>query len=251
MRHLKSGRKLNRTASHRKAMLGNLAMSILRHERVTTTVSKAKEVRSVVERLITYGKKGDIHGRRLAARRINDRVVLKKLFDDIAPAYESREGGYTRILRVGERRGDNAELAIIELVGRNGDEQRKRKKKRKSVRKRVQPSAKSIARETGEVVPAEAAAKAGGEPVSAAEDGPEMTALEKGAKETKAAKTDTGEKKPASSRKTKDMPEKKPAGKTAKKAPAKKASDGGVKTTRKKAATPRKKGVDLKGKAEK
>ena len=86
MRHLVSGRKLNRTASHRRAMLSNLAVSILDKERVTTTLAKAKEVRGVVERLITYGKKGDLHAIRLAARRINDKTVLKKLFDEIAPA---------------------------------------------------------------------------------------------------------------------------------------------------------------------
>jgi large subunit ribosomal protein L17 len=130
MRHLVSGRKLNRTASHRKAMLSNLAISILDKERVTTTLVKAKEVRSVVERLITYGKKGDLHAIRLAARRINNKTVLKKLFDDIAPTYKDREGGYTRIVKVGERKGDNAMMSIIELVGRNGQQAvRKRKKK--------------------------------------------------------------------------------------------------------------------------
>lgn len=131
MRHLKSGRQLNRTASHRKAMLANLATSILDKERVTTTVTKAKEVRSSVERLITYGKKSSIHAIRLVAKKVKDKTVVKKLFDDIAPGYKEREGGYTRIIRKGFRKGDNAELAIIELVGRNGDTQRKRKKKKK------------------------------------------------------------------------------------------------------------------------
>ncbi len=132
MRHLKSGRKLNRTAAHRKAMLGNLAVSILDHERVTTTVAKAKEVRGVVERLITYAKRGGLHNIRQAARTVKDKTVLKKLFDDLGPAYEKREGGYTRIVRVGERKGDHAPTAIIELVGRDGDEPRKRKKKASS-----------------------------------------------------------------------------------------------------------------------
>lgn len=130
MRHLNSGRKLGRTASHRKAMLANLATSVLDKERVTTTLAKAKEVRGVVERLITYGKKGNLHGIRLAARSVKDKDVLKKLFDDIAPMYKEREGGYTRIVKLGERRGDNAELSIIELVGRDGDDQRRRKKKK-------------------------------------------------------------------------------------------------------------------------
>ncbi len=166
MRHLKSGRKLNRTSSHRKAMLSNLAVSILDKERVTTTVAKAKEVRSVVERLITYGKKGSLHGIRLAERRIKNKDVLKKLFDDIAPGYKDREGGYTRILRLSERRGDNAEMAIIELVGREGDEQRTRKKKKKAAPKKSKAAVKSEAAEveatesvTEEVVKEEAAPK--------------------------------------------------------------------------------------------
>jgi large subunit ribosomal protein L17 len=99
-------------------MLSNLAMSILEKERVTTTLAKAKEVRGVVERMITYGKKGDLHARRLAATRINDDAVLRKLFDDIAPGYKERNGGYTRVLKTEDRKGDNAPMAIIELVGR-------------------------------------------------------------------------------------------------------------------------------------
>jgi large subunit ribosomal protein L17 len=101
-------------------MLSNMAISILDKERITTTVAKAKEVRGVVERLITYGKKGDLHAIRLAARRINDEKVLKKLFEDIAPSYKERNGGYTRILKTENRKGDNAPMAIIELVGRSG-----------------------------------------------------------------------------------------------------------------------------------
>jgi large subunit ribosomal protein L17 len=129
MRHLVSGRKLNRTASHRRAMLSNMAVSILDKERVTTTLTKAKEVRCVVERLITYGKKGDIHGIRLAARRINDKTVLKKLFDDIAPSYKGREGGYTRIIKLDERKGDNTQMSIIELVGRGRPDAVRKSKK--------------------------------------------------------------------------------------------------------------------------
>jgi len=161
MRHLVSGRKLNRNASHRRAMLANLAVSILDKERVTTTVAKAKEVRGVVERLITYGKKGkdNLHAIRLAARWINDeRIseedrakkrgvrdrVLKKLFEDIAPSYAEREGGYTRVLKTENRKGDNAPMAIIELVGRAGhnDPVRKRSaKKKKAAPKAKKPAA--------------------------------------------------------------------------------------------------------------
>jgi large subunit ribosomal protein L17 len=120
MRHLCRGRKLSRKTSHRKAMLSNLAISVLDKERVVTTVAKAKEVRGVVERLITYGKKGDLNSIRIASKTIKDKTLLKKLFSDIAPAYKDREGGYTRILKLGERKGDNAPTSIIELTGRGG-----------------------------------------------------------------------------------------------------------------------------------
>ena len=131
MRHLKSGRKLNRTASHRKAMLANLATSLLDKERVRTTVEKAKEVRGVVERLITYGKKGTLHAIRLAEKTLKNKDILKKLFNDIAVGYKGRQGGYTRVIKLGTRKGDNADMAIIELVGRGDDVPRKRKKKKK------------------------------------------------------------------------------------------------------------------------
>jgi len=118
MRHLKAGRKLNRTASHRKAMLNNMAMSIIEHERIRTTLPKAKEVRAVVERLITYGKKGDLHGIRLISRTVKNKDLLMKIVNDIAVGYKDRDGGYTRVLKLGPRRGDNTEMAIIELVDR-------------------------------------------------------------------------------------------------------------------------------------
>ena len=116
MRHMKSGRKLNRTSSHRKAMFRNMATSLLRHERITTTVPKAKELRGVVDRCITYAKKGSLHHRRLAARYITDTEVLPTLFTEYADRYSARPGGYTRIIRVGWRKGDAAEMAIIELI---------------------------------------------------------------------------------------------------------------------------------------
>ena len=144
MRHLKSGSKLNRTASHRSAMLANLATSIFKSERVITTTQKAKAVRSLVDRLITYGKKSDIASIRLAARTIHDKDIVKKIFSDIAPSYKDRNGGYTRIIRYKDRKGDNAELAIIELVGRNEDETRKRKKKRKTGITKQKRDGKSI-----------------------------------------------------------------------------------------------------------
>ena len=116
MRHRKKGRELSRTATHRKALLRNLVTSLFRHERVETTTAKAKELRPYAERLITLASRGDVHSRRLAGRKIQDREVLGKLFEDIAPRYEERPGGYTRILKVGHRKGDAAEMSLIELV---------------------------------------------------------------------------------------------------------------------------------------
>ena len=116
MRHRKKGRSLSRTPSHRRAVLRNLATSLFEHERITTTTAKAKELRPYAERLITLAKRGDLHARRLAARKISDRAVLGKLFDDIAPRFQEREGGYTRVLKIGTRKGDAAEMAFIELV---------------------------------------------------------------------------------------------------------------------------------------
>ncbi len=116
MRHRKKGRGLSRSRSHRKALLRNLALSLFRHERITTTTAKAKELRPFAERLITLGKRGDLHARRLAARRISDREVLAKLFDDIGPRYAERPGGYLRILHLGNRKGDAAAMSLIELV---------------------------------------------------------------------------------------------------------------------------------------
>ncbi len=116
MRHRKKGRKLNRTASHRKATLRNLATSLFRHGRIKTTTAKAKELRPYAERLITLAKRGDLHARRLAAAKIQDRAVLGVLFDDLGPRYAERPGGYTRILKLGSRKGDAAEMSLIELV---------------------------------------------------------------------------------------------------------------------------------------
>ena len=116
MRHRKKGRQLSRTRSHRKATLRNMATSLFRHERIETTTAKAKELRPYAERLITLARRGDVHSRRLAATKIHDREVLGKLFDDIAPRYMERPGGYTRVLKLGNRKGDAAEMSLIELV---------------------------------------------------------------------------------------------------------------------------------------
>lgn len=120
MRHLKSYRKLGRVTSHRKAMLRNMATSLLEHERIETTLPKAKELRAVVEKLITLGKKGSLHHRRNAASFIYSDEIVRKVFSDIAVRFKDRPGGYTRILRKGPRFGDGAEMALIELVDFSG-----------------------------------------------------------------------------------------------------------------------------------
>ena len=121
MRHRISGRKLNRTASHRKAMFANMATSLIEHEQIVTTLPKAKEIRSIADKLITLGKRGDLHARRLAFARIRDSAQVKKLFDELGPRYADRHGGYTRVLKAGFRKGDNAPMAVVELVDRNVD----------------------------------------------------------------------------------------------------------------------------------
>ena len=121
MRHQNSGRKLNRTASHRKAMFANMAASLIQHEQIVTTLPKAKEIRPIVEKLVTLGKRGDLHARRQAISQIRDVAVVSKLFDAIATRYASRNGGYLRIMKAGYRHGDNAPLAVIEFVERDVD----------------------------------------------------------------------------------------------------------------------------------
>ncbi len=119
MRHRRSGRKLNRTAEHRKALFANMAAALVKHEQIVTTLPKAKDLRGVVERLITLAKRGDLHARRLAIARLRDEAMVSKLFDTLGPRYKDREGGYTRVLKAGFRYGDSAPVAVIELVDRD------------------------------------------------------------------------------------------------------------------------------------
>ena len=116
MRHLKQGRKLGRTTAHRKALLRNLATALLEHERIVTTEPKAKELRRVADKLVTLGKRGNLHARRQALQVVQSNAVVQKLFNDIAPRFAKRQGGYTRIMRLGYRPGDAAAMAVIELV---------------------------------------------------------------------------------------------------------------------------------------
>ena len=119
MRHGIHGRKLGRTSSHRKAMFANMAASLLKHEQITTTLPKAKELRPYVEKLITLGKRGDLHARRQVAAKLSDDAIVRKLFSTLAERYADRPGGYTRVLRAGFRYGDAAPMAVIELVERD------------------------------------------------------------------------------------------------------------------------------------
>jgi large subunit ribosomal protein L17 len=121
MRHGMSGRKLNRTSSHRKAMFVNMAVSLLTHEQIKTTLPKAKELRRVTDKMITLGKRGNLHARRQAVSVLKDRALVGKLFSTLAERYKERSGGYTRVLRAGYRYGDSAPMAIIELVDRDPD----------------------------------------------------------------------------------------------------------------------------------
>lgn len=122
MRHRLSGRKLNRTSAHRKAMLNNMAAALVKHEQIKTTLPKAKELRPMVEHLITLGKRGNLHARRQALSALGgDAVLAAKLFDTLAPRYAERSGGYTRLLKAGFRYGDAAPMAVVELVDRDPD----------------------------------------------------------------------------------------------------------------------------------
>src|SRR6478609_17244 len=121
MRHGNANRKLNRTSAHRKAMFANMSASLIKHEQIVTTLPKAKELRPIVEKLITLGKRGDLHARRQAIAQMRDETQVQKLFATIGPRYKERNGGYIRILKAGFRYGDNAALAVIELVDRDPD----------------------------------------------------------------------------------------------------------------------------------
>ncbi len=169
MRHNKSGRRLGRTTSHRIAMFRNMVTSFLNHEKITTTDAKAKELRSIAEKMITLGKKGDLHAMRQAASYIRDKQVVTKLFSTIAPRYKERNGGYTRIIKLGIRPGDNSPLSVIELV----EEELQKKAEAKPAAKKAAPkkAGKTVAAETacGEAVAA-APAKAAKSKAKPAED---------------------------------------------------------------------------------
>ena len=121
MRHGSAHRKFNRTAEHRRAMFANMCAALIKHEQITTTLPKAKDLRPIVEKLVTLGKRGDLHARRQAIAEIRDVPMVKKLFEVLGPRYKERNGGYTRIMKAGFRHGDNAAVAVIEFVDRDVD----------------------------------------------------------------------------------------------------------------------------------
>ena len=121
MRHNKLGRRLGRDSGHRQAMFSNMAAALIKHEQIVTTLPKAKDLRPVVEKLVTLGKRGGLHGRRLAMSQLRDDTMVRKLFDVLGPRYADRPGGYLRVLKAGFRQGDNAPMAVIEFVDRDVD----------------------------------------------------------------------------------------------------------------------------------
>lgn len=148
MRHLKAGRKLGRSSAHRKALFRNLVTQLIERERIRTTLAKAKELRPHAEKTITLGKKGTLHARRLALRTLKNKEAFQKLFGTLSERYAQRNGGYTRILKVGPRRGDDAPMAIIELVDREEEAPAPTPKEKKARAAKSEPAKKAAAKTT-------------------------------------------------------------------------------------------------------
>jgi large subunit ribosomal protein L17 len=138
MRHMNQGRKLNRTSAHRKALFRNLVLALVQHERIKTTDAKAKELRRYADRMVTLGKRGDLAARRLAFAFMQSRDAVKKLFDQIAPRFKERNGGYTRVIKFGVRRGDAAPLSIIEFTDFSEKAEAKKPRKKRAARRQDQ-----------------------------------------------------------------------------------------------------------------
>ncbi len=158
MRHMKKGSSLNRTASHRRALMSNLITGLIIHEKIKTTKAKAREVRPLAEKIITFAKRGDLHARRQVLRLIKDKAAVAKLFDTLGERFKDRPGGYTRILKMENRLGDNAEMALLELVAEEVSKGSGRKRRRRS-KKKTAPEAAAQAQQTeaAEEKPAEEA----------------------------------------------------------------------------------------------
>jgi large subunit ribosomal protein L17 len=183
MRHRLKGRKLNRTASHKKALIRNLANQLFEHKEIRTTTAKAKEARITIERLITYAKKGDTHHRRLAFSFLRQKDSIKILFDEIAPAYSERQGGYTRVIKLGRRQGDGAPIAILQLVGfetlADTSKPEKKKKTRKKEEKHTESETKATDSKESKIE------NIAPEEVEQVEDMPEKDVEEKSAEDKK------------------------------------------------------------------
>ncbi|RMF60783.1 MAG: 50S ribosomal protein L17 [Calditrichaeota bacterium] len=189
MRHRKKVKKLGRTVSHRKALLRNIAAALIEHHQIKTTLAKAKAAQRYIERLITYGKNDTVHSRRLAFKFLQNRTLVKKLFDEIAPTYENRNGGYTRVIKLGQRQGDGAHVAILQLVGFEEliiDEGAGKKKKKKPAKKaETKPKEKKTADK-----------KAKKEKAEVAEETPDVAEAPKEKPAKKAPKAEKAEKAP-------------------------------------------------------
>ena len=188
MRHMKKGRKLSRTASHRRALLGNLITSLILHERIRTTTAKAKEVRPLAEKMITFAKRGDLHARRMVMRLIKDKDAVSKLFETLGVRFKERPGGYTRILKLSNRAGDNAEMALLELVaeetaGKGGRKRRRRSKKQETPAAAAAEQKEQQVEESAPEAEAAPAEEAAPETEAAAEEAP----VEEAAPEAEAA----------------------------------------------------------------
>ncbi len=204
MRHMKAGKKLNRTGSHRRAMFRNMVTSLLQHERIVTTEGKSKEAGRLTEKMITLGKRGDLHARRQAVSFIKSNEVVKKLFSELAERYRSRDGGYTRVLKLEPRAGDNAPMAMVELVDRPMV---------------VQPEKTDKGKKKEAKAPKKAAPK---KAVKEKEETPKKKAEKK---EEAAAKKEKAEKKPAKKAAKKETPKKETAKKATGKKKAKESKD--------------------------
>jgi large subunit ribosomal protein L17 len=197
MKHRVAGRKLGRTSAHRLAVLRNLSTDLFRHERIRTTLMKAKELRPFAERLITAGKAGDVHARRQVARHIHDGIVARKLVETLSTRFAERPGGYTRIIKLGPRRGDSAEMAIVELIGSEPSFETKEVEDKKD-RGRLGKIRERFSRRKS--APAEAAEEGGEEAPAKKTKAPKAPKAEKAAKAAKTPAAKAAKPKSASSK---------------------------------------------------
>lgn len=200
MRHLKSGTKLGRTPAHRKALFRNMVTSLLKHERIVTTEVKAKEVGRLTEKMITLGKRGDLHARRQAIAFIKNNEVIKRLFSEYSGRYKARDGGYTRVIKLEPRSGDNAPMAIVELVDRTIQEKKAEKGKPEKVARKAEKAAASVKKTAAKKAKAPVKVKKGSKETAKST----KTEPEKTDKKTAAAPKKT--KKPSSAKKKDDTP---------------------------------------------